>query len=111
MSEPAQTSPPDQEVDARPDAVCVGGTARPLFVGLLLIAMTLRIYWPVVGFEFVNYDDQIYVTENDHVLKGISWDNVRWAFTNLEAGFWHPLTWLSYMLDCQLFGPRPGWFH
>ena len=59
----------------------------------------------------MNFDDTVYVYENPHVQGGVTWEGIRWAFTNLEAGFWHPLTWLSIMLDCQLFGLRAGGHH
>ncbi len=61
--------------------------------------------------DFVEYDDQIYVTDNYHVMAGLTWRSVLWAFTNLQAGFWQPLTWLSHMLDCQLYGLRAGGHH
>src|SRR3954447_3639527 len=77
----------------------------------LLVLLTLSVFWPISGNDFVNFDDQVYVTENHHVLGGLTFDNVGWVFTNLEAGFWHPLTWLSIMLDCQLFGLEAGGHH
>lgn len=83
----------------------------PSVVSLALALCTLAVFWPVVTHEFVNLDDQVYVTENAHVQAGLTWANILWAFTNLNAGFWHPLTWLSIMLDCQLFGLRAGGHH
>src|SRR3954463_7219840 len=80
-------------------------------VSLSLAVITLAVFWPVTKHGFVNFDDQVYVTENLHVQSGLNWANVAWAFTNFEAGFWHPLTWLSIMLDCQLFGLRGGGHH
>ena len=79
-------------------------------VGVLLAAVTLAVFWPVLGHDFINLDDNVYVTENHHVLGGLTWQSVLWAFTNLEAGFWQPLTWLSHMLDVTLFGLKP-WGH
>jgi tetratricopeptide (TPR) repeat protein len=61
--------------------------------------------------DFVDYDDDIYVTENPHVKNGITGESISWAFTTGHAYNWHPLTWLSHMLDCQLFGTEPGWHH
>ncbi len=61
--------------------------------------------------EFVNYDDQVYVTQNKHVLSGLSGENIRWAFTSGYASNWHPLTWLSHIVDCELFGPNPYRHH
>jgi tetratricopeptide (TPR) repeat protein len=81
------------------------------FIALILLVTTLAAYWPVCGHAFVNFDDQVYVTENAHVRGGLSWESIQWAFTNLEAGFWHPLTWLSILLDCQLYGLKPAGHH
>jgi Tfp pilus assembly protein PilF len=59
----------------------------------------------------VNFDDPIYVSENDHVRTGLSWQGVAWAFTHVHSHNWHPLTTMSHMLDCQLFGLKPGAHH
>jgi protein O-mannosyl-transferase len=80
-------------------------------ISLLLALVTLAVFWPVVGYDFINYDDSVYVYENAHVQGGLTLENVRWAFANLEAGFWHPLTWLSLLLDRECFGLRPGGYH
>jgi tetratricopeptide (TPR) repeat protein len=77
--------------------------------GLLLL--TAVAYAQVVGFEFTNYDDTAYVPDNAHVRDGFTLRGVGWAFTTFETANWYPLTWLSLMLDCQLFGPRPGVVH
>jgi len=69
------------------------------------------VYGQVGGFGFVNFDDGRYVYQNPHVRAGLTWDGVRWAFTAFDASNWHPLTWLSHMLDVQLFGVEPGWHH
>jgi len=76
---------------------------RNLVLGLLLVMVTLAIYNPVSRNGFVGYDDEGYVTDNRHVQSGLSWDTVSWAFTTREMANWHPLTWLSHALDCQLF--------
>ena len=73
--------------------------------------VTVALYWPATQCDFVNYDDGIYVTENPHVEGGLSWEGVKWAFcTTGQVANWHPLTMLSHMLDCQLFGLKP-WGH
>jgi tetratricopeptide (TPR) repeat protein len=82
-----------------------------IILSLLLAALTLAAYWPVQHNDFVNYDDYRYVLENQHVLSGLTWEGFSWAFGNLEAGFWQPFTWLSHMLDCELFGPFPKGHH
>jgi tetratricopeptide (TPR) repeat protein len=79
-----------------------------LAVGLALA--TLVVFWPAVQGGFVNYDDPDYLTGNRHVQAGLAWDSVCWAFTTGHASNWHPLTWLSHLLDWQLFGERP-WGH
>ncbi|MBN1105173.1 MAG: tetratricopeptide repeat protein [Deltaproteobacteria bacterium] len=78
---------------------------------LLLLVVTLAIYQGVTEYEFVNFDDIQYVTDNPHVRSGITLRGLRWAFAESHAGNWHPLTWISHMLDCQLFGLRPGMHH
>jgi protein O-mannosyl-transferase len=84
-----------------------------LWLALLLFAGTLALYSPVRSYDFVNYDDPDYVTANPHVPKGITADGLAWAFGRLHGDktYWHPLTWTSHMLDCQLFGLRAGWHH
>lgn len=81
-----------------------------IIAGLLLIS-TLLVYWQVTGFEFINFDDDVYVTSNERVKEGLNLENIRWAFTSTYANFWHPVTWISYMTDYQLFGMNPGMFH
>src|ERR1051325_10244922 len=76
-----------------------------------LAAATLLVYWPVLHSQFINYDDPDYVTENDHVAGGLTWGGVAWAFSTGHAANWHPVTWLSHMLDVQLFGLRAGGHH
>ena len=75
---------------------------------VLLVAVA---YFQVLPFEFVNYDDTIYVPDNPQVRDGFSLGGLGWAFTTFETANWYPLTWLSLMLDCQIFGPWPGGHH
>lgn len=84
---------------------------RALWVSLVLIAANLVIYAPVRHFPFVNTDDGVYVTANPNVLKGLSWANVEWALTEAHVPYWHPLTFLSHMLDVQLYGLSAGGHH
>lgn len=81
---------------------------HPGVVALVLFAAVFAVFWPVHQFGFVNYDDPDYVSANAHVQGGLSWANLVWAFTTGHASNWHPLTWLSHMLDWQLFGSHPG---
>lgn len=78
---------------------------------ILLAIVTFAVYLPVINCQFVNYDDDVYVVNNPHVLSGLSWDNIKWAFTAAHYTYWQPLTWLSYMLDCTLFGLNAGASH
>ena len=80
-------------------------------VSLCLIASIIIPYSQVIHFDFVGYDDELYVTENLHVQKGISPENIKWAFTTFNSANWHPLTWLSHMLDCELYGMDPSGHH
>jgi tetratricopeptide (TPR) repeat protein len=82
-----------------------------IFVYFALTLSTLLVFWQVHNFDFVSYDDKDYVYENPHVLNGLTQDGVLWAFTTGHVSNWHPLTWLSLMLDCQFFGLNPGWMH
>jgi Tfp pilus assembly protein PilF len=80
-------------------------------IGLLLGVATLAVYWPVTGFQFINYDDPVMFTENPHVLAGLTAGGFKWAFISEATGIWNPVTMLSLMLDCQLFGVKPWWPH
>jgi protein O-mannosyl-transferase len=85
--------------------------ARVPLVCLLLAAVTLVLFRSVVGFDYVNYDDEDYVTANPHVQGGLTAANVAWAFTTGHSSNWHPLTWISHMLDVELFGKGPAGPH
>ncbi|MGA3267810.1 MAG: hypothetical protein ABSE16_13415, partial [Verrucomicrobiota bacterium] len=82
--------------------------SHPRLIGLLLALFTLLVYLPAGHDSFLVYDDNDYVTDNQAVQDGLTWGGVKWAFTTGHAGNWHPITWLSHMLDCQLFGLNPG---
>ena len=78
---------------------------------LALTAIVLAAYNPVTQNSFVNYDDEGYILNNSHVRAGLTWDTVKWAFTTYDETNWHPLTWLSHALDCELFGLNPAGHH
>ena len=78
---------------------------------LALALVTTALYWPISHHDFVNFDDDDYITNNSHVQAGLTWGGVIWAFQTGAAANWHPLTWLSHMLDCQLYGLYPGGHH
>lgn len=77
----------------------------------LLILITVTVFCRVVGFDFVGLDEDVYVIENKHVKQGLTGKGIIWAFTTTEACFWHPLVWLSYMLEYTLFGEKPFIYH
>ena len=78
---------------------------------MFLIFATLLVFWQIKNHDFVNYDDNRYITENRHVQGGLTVEGIIWAFTTTYATNWHPLTWLSHMLDISLFGLNPGYHH
>jgi Tfp pilus assembly protein PilF len=83
-----------------------------LFLAILLAVGSVVLYAPALQNGFVNYDDPDYVTRNAHVLQGVSWANLKWAFgTDNPAANWHPLTWISHMLDVQLYGTNAAGHH
>ncbi|PYL89338.1 MAG: hypothetical protein DMF14_13725 [Verrucomicrobia bacterium] len=76
-----------------------------------LALVTFALYWRVQWNDFINYDDNVYIAENLHVLRGINGPDVKWAFTTGYTGYPHPVTWLSHQLDYQLYGPWAGGHH
>ena len=87
--------------------------SRWQFVGIsiFLIALTWAVFAQTGRHQFVNYDDPLYVLDNAHVRAGLTWPGIEWAFTHVHSQNWHPLTTMSHMLDCQLFGLNPGAHH
>src|SRR5512137_2219835 len=108
MNERTRT-PPAQKADPRTGRTSWEERMRhPGLLCLLLAVTTFAVFLPIARHGYVNYDDSDYVTANAHVQCGLQWNNVVWAFTSGHASNWHPLTWLSHMLDCQLFGQNAG---
>jgi len=81
------------------------------FICFALAILTAALYLPMLWHGFVNYDDPDYITNNSHVKAGLTWSGIVWAFQSGDAGNWHPLTWISHMIDCQLFGLNPAGHH
>jgi tetratricopeptide (TPR) repeat protein len=81
-------------------AICIG-----------LVVAVFCVFGQVIHHDFISVDDDLYVYKNPHVVRGLTWDGLVWAFTHFHAAFWHPLTSLSLMLDCELYGLRAGGFH
>jgi tetratricopeptide (TPR) repeat protein len=87
------------------------GRKANLIVAAFLVVLTIAAFWPVFGHGFIAYDDEQYITSNFRVQSGITKDSIIWAFTSSYASNWHPLTWISHMLDYRLFGPKPLGHH
>jgi tetratricopeptide (TPR) repeat protein len=84
---------------------------RTVLVALSLGIAVLACFWPVTRNQFINMDDLDYITQNTHVQAGLTWPTIKWAFTTFHAGNWHPITWLSHALDCQVFGLKAAGHH
>ncbi|UCD86864.1 MAG: tetratricopeptide repeat protein [Desulfobacterales bacterium] len=84
---------------------------RDLLVCLIVMVTTLAAYWDVRNHDFLHYDDSLYVTENSHVRAGLTWAGIIWAFTTTHASNWHPLTWLTHMVACEIYGLDAGGHH
>ena len=84
---------------------------KALIVIAGLTIITFAVFWQVRSFEFINYDDNRYVTANQHIVTGLTIDNIIWAFSSSHYFMWHPMTSISHMLDCQFFDLNSGWHH
>jgi tetratricopeptide (TPR) repeat protein len=107
----ANKTRPARKPDVRQNAAsALAVRCAPAALCLMLLALVAVAFVPVLKNGFVNYDDPMYVTRNPHVDHGLSWEGFRWAFETTEGANWHPITFLSHMLDCQWFGLAP-WGH
>jgi len=86
---------------------------RDILVCLFLVMATLAVYWQVQNYDFTDLDDNVYIYENRHVQEGLTLESITWAFTDgtLISNYWHPLTWISHILDFQFYGMNSGWHH
>ena len=105
------TSPERQLLSGPETNSLVRPKKRVLWLALLLAIATVFVYYPIHNCPFLNYDDNVYVTENLYVKSGLQLDTVRWAFTTYDASNWHPITWLSHAFDYQLFQLNPSGHH
>jgi tetratricopeptide (TPR) repeat protein len=96
-----------------PAGASVKRSENRLAIGIcvLLALAVFAVFGQTLHYGFVNYDDDEYVYENPFVQKGLTWVGIHWAFTGFHSANWHPLTWLSHMLDCQLYGLTAGGHH
>ncbi|MCX5848919.1 MAG: tetratricopeptide repeat protein [Deltaproteobacteria bacterium] len=94
-----------------PNKITTNPRKYKLIIYIVLAVVTFAVYWQVNQFDFVNFDDNVYVTQNIHIQSGITLDGVRWAFGTKYFDLWHPLIWLSFMLDYQFYGLNAGGYH
>src|SRR5262249_53865353 len=97
----------------RDDEIVNAQPSRWTSVGVIvvLVAITWAVFGQTFHHQFINYDDPLYVLDNAHVRAGLTCRGIAWAFTHVHSQNWHPLTSVSHMLDCQVFGLNPGWQH
>jgi protein O-mannosyl-transferase len=84
---------------------------KPWLIALLLSTATFTLFSPAIGYDFINYDDNLYVFENVHVLHGLSWGGLMYGFRTIDGASWMPATWVSYMLDTLVYGTKPAGYH
>ena len=84
---------------------------RKLIIYIILILATLAVFWQTNRYDFINFDDEFYVTQNCHIQSGITLGGFRWALGTRYADLWNPLIWLSFMFDYQLYGLNAGGYH
>ncbi len=84
---------------------------QKLFVYIVLTLITLAVFWQVHEYDFINFDDDFYITHNSRIQSGITPENIHWAFNTKYYGLWNPLVWLSFMADYQLYGLNAGGYH
>jgi tetratricopeptide (TPR) repeat protein len=94
-----------------PDKINTSSSKKKLIVYIVLTIVTLAVYLQANKYDFVIIDDPMYITENHHIQSGFTLDGLAWAFGIRSAAFWHPLTWLSFMLDYKLYGLNAGGYH
>ncbi len=101
----------EDAIASQPRACALTERWKARGVCLLLATITWVVFGQTWSHEFINYDDQLYIYENPIVQRGLTWEGFRWALTYGEIGHWHPLTWLSHMLDCQFYDLQAGGHH
>jgi protein O-mannosyl-transferase len=101
----------NQEQNKAESSILQSPQKQRVVCSLLLVLATLALYNPITRAPFLNLDDDLYVTENPNVQGGLTWHSVAWAFQTTANTNWHPITWLSHELDCQVFGLNPAGPH
>jgi protein O-mannosyl-transferase len=93
------------------NSINIDSKNKMLIISFILAMATLAVFWQVNQYAFVNYDDPVYVTGNSHIQSGLTIEGLTWAFSTKYFNLWHPLVWLSFMLDYQLHGLNAGGYH
>jgi len=91
--------------------ISISPQRQTLIVYIVLTVVTLAVFWQVNQYDFINFDDNVYVTQNSHIHSGLTPEGVRWAFSTQYLGLWNPLVWLSFMFDYQIYGLNAGGYH
>ncbi len=89
----------------------ISSPKKKLIIYILLTIVTLAVFWQVNYCDFIEFDDNYYVTENSHIWSGLTPDGIRFALTTKYTGLWNPLVWISFMLDYQFYGQKAGGYH
>ncbi|SDT96954.1 Tfp pilus assembly protein PilF [Verrucomicrobium sp. GAS474] len=115
-AKPAPSIPPGNPVElsssaATATAVLPPSRFSPTQVAIGLALLTFLVYFRAICNGWTNFDDNVYVTENPDTLRGLTWENIVWAFSTWHAAFWQPLVWLSYQAEVSLFGTNPHFYH
>jgi tetratricopeptide (TPR) repeat protein len=92
-------------------AISSGNKKYTYFIIIFLIVTSCAAFGRIASNDFINFDDNKYITENTHIQSGINPESIKWAFTSVDVFYWHPLTWLSHMLDWSLFGANASGHH
>ena len=110
---PSRTGGPSGAGGQSTDAGGALPSQRVVYLGVCigLAALVWIVFGQTFTHQFINYDDPLYVLSNPHINQGLSWAGVKWAFTHVHSQNWHPLTSISHMIDCQVFGVAAGWHH
>ena len=88
-----------------------GSNNKKIIIYIVLTLATLAVYWQASRFDFINFDDPVYIMESSYVKSGTTLEGIRWAFMTKHTGLWYPLVWLSFMVDYQIYGLHPGGYH
>ncbi|HKP85307.1 MAG TPA: tetratricopeptide repeat protein [Blastocatellia bacterium] len=106
---PSKSQPNAEQSVVKPPRPGRRWSRRDVLVAVALAVATLSVYGQVINHQFISLDDDLYITNNPMIVRGLTLEGIKWAFATFHAANWHPLTWLSHMVDSQLFGLTAGW--